>query len=208
MQQKRELPAPTAVFCDKKAGILRQLALPEAEYSDASPKGSVDAGIRHLIDEVNRAEGFVTTSSCAGRVSVFLEGRRGKTAAALDEGGERQRGQRAGVGGKGAGGTWLFVSHEPVPRDPQHGCVGWLDALGFSESAVGQGSSHVGEEPRLIHFKFEPMVSTVKLSSTHPKLTGPPSSRSSTSSPPPQPTPRPSSAPASKPASASREPSA
>ncbi|KAM4065348.1 methyltransferase TYW3 domain-containing protein [Hirsutella rhossiliensis] len=164
MQQKRGLPAPTTAFCDKKAGILHQLALPDAEYSDASPKGSVDAGIRHLIDEVNCAEGFVTTSSCAGRVSVFLEGRRTKKTTPDDD--ERQREQRAGVGGKGAGGTWLYVSHEPVPRGGQDGRACWLDVLGFSESAVGQGGSHVGAERRLIHFKFEPMILHVLAAST------------------------------------------
>lgn len=41
-----------------------------------SPKGTVDAGIRELIDVINGVEGLVTTSSCAGRVSVFLEGSR------------------------------------------------------------------------------------------------------------------------------------
>lgn len=64
----------TSLFSQKKAKILSQLAVPETEYSDLSPKGSVDAGIRNLIDEINALEGVVTTSSCAGRVSVYLEG--------------------------------------------------------------------------------------------------------------------------------------
>lgn len=37
----------------------------------------MDAGIRDLIDEINAVDGLVTTSSCAGRISVFLEGQRG-----------------------------------------------------------------------------------------------------------------------------------
>lgn len=167
---RRGLPAPTAAFCDKKDAILRQLAVPDDEYADASPKGSVDAGIRSLIDDVNHAEGFVTTSSCAGRVSVFLEGRRWPVAAAAAAAEEEQQqqqqqhleqslGQRASVGGKGAGGTWLYVSHEPIPQDGQHGRAGWLDVLGYDESAVGLGSFPVDEPPRLIRFKFEPMVS-------------------------------------------------
>lgn len=201
MRQKRGLPAPTASFCHRKASILQQLALPDAEYSDASPKGSVDAGIRHLIDEVNRAEGFVTTSSCAGRLSVFLEGRR-RTASGKDD-----EQQTAGVGGKGAGGTWLFVSHEPVPRDRQAGRASWLDALEFSHSAERQDSYSLGEERRWIRFKFEPMVRTAELSSTH-QTDQPASSRFSTSSPARQPTPKPSSAPAFKPVSASPAPSA
>jgi tRNA wybutosine-synthesizing protein 3 len=36
----------------------------------------VDAQIRDLIAEINAYEGFVTTSSCAGRVAVFVEGPR------------------------------------------------------------------------------------------------------------------------------------
>lgn len=69
-------PAP-ASFARRKETILAQLALPDDEYTDLSPKGTVDAGIRDLIDEINALDGLVTTSSCAGRVSVFLEGRRG-----------------------------------------------------------------------------------------------------------------------------------
>lgn len=68
------LPHPPAAFARRKRRILAQLAVPEGEYADASPKGSVDAGIRGLIDALNALDGFVTTSSCAGRVSVFVEG--------------------------------------------------------------------------------------------------------------------------------------
>lgn len=160
MQQSGRLPAPSASFGEKKAKILQQLGVPDAEYADASPKGSVDEGIRDLIGEVNRAEGFVTTSSCAGRVSVFLEGR--KTApAGGGEGDEHQRREQvAGVGGKGAGGAWLYVSHEPVACDGEDGYEAWARTLGFTESAVSQSSLRGSTERRLIHFKFEPMVST------------------------------------------------
>jgi tRNA wybutosine-synthesizing protein 3 len=73
-------PAPSLPpsFIRKKAKILSQLAVPAAEYDDLSPKGSIDDGIRDLIDEINACEAFVTTSSCAGRVSVFLEGQKKK----------------------------------------------------------------------------------------------------------------------------------
>ncbi|KAK5991202.1 tRNA wybutosine-synthesizing protein 3 [Cladobotryum mycophilum] len=151
------LAPPTAGFAEKKAKILQQLAVPDAEYTDASPKGSVDEGIRHLIDEINGAEGFVTTSSCAGRMSVFLEGR--KTRAANDEGeGE----QVAGVGGKGAGGTWLYVSHEADANGGET-YMDWMSNLGLVEGAEAFQitASHGGEgnkDRRLIHFKFEPMI--------------------------------------------------
>lgn len=100
----------------EKARILRQLGAPAAEYVDAPPKGSVDAGIRDLIDEINGADGFATTSSCAGRVSIFREGR--KTA-------QLEREQVAGVGGKGAGGTWLFVSQDPPSATAGLGPMLW-----------------------------------------------------------------------------------
>ncbi|KAI1211870.1 methyltransferase TYW3-domain-containing protein [Annulohypoxylon truncatum] len=133
------LPASPPSFVHRKERILAQLAVPEQEYTDASPKGSVDVGIRELIDEINGVEGFVTTSSCAGRVSVFREGRRKGTGVGAgagagvgdgEEGLEQGNGDRdgvaegegegrklAGVGGKGGGGNWLFVSHDPVPLE-------------------------------------------------------------------------------------------
>lgn len=152
--------AAAPAFLDKKRRILDQLAVPSADYSDASPKGSVDEGIRHLIDEINCSAGFVTTSSCAGRVSVFLEGRRVAEADAGDND------QVAGVGGKGAGGTWLFVSHDPVPEVDENGQRDWTSIFGLSEEEDGQGAQDaqgtigVVKESRLIHFKFEAMVSS------------------------------------------------
>ncbi|KAF7550686.1 hypothetical protein G7Z17_g5536 [Cylindrodendrum hubeiense] len=144
------LAAAAPAFVDKKKRILDQLAVPSADYADASPKGSVDVGIRDLIDEINQAAGFVTTSSCAGRVSVFLEGRRVVDADAEDD-------QVAGVGGKGAGGTWLFVSHDPVPE--VEGDADWAGVLGLAESEADvQEVGEVVKERRLIHFKFEAMI--------------------------------------------------
>ncbi|KND89886.1 tRNA wybutosine-synthesizing protein 3 [Tolypocladium ophioglossoides CBS 100239] len=172
MQQSGRLPAPSGSFGEKKVKILQQLDVPEAEYADASPKGSVDEGIRDLIGEVNRAEGFVTTSSCAGRVSVFLEGRKTAAGAGVGEGDEhQQREQVAGVGGKGAGGTWLYVSHEPVACDGEDDYEAWASTLGFAASAVSQSRPRGSAERRLIHFKFEPMILHVLTTSlTHAQL--------------------------------------
>lgn len=213
-------PIPPS-FARRKEAILAQLAVPDEEYTDLSPKGTVDAGIRDLIDEINGLEGLVTTSSCAGRVSVFLEGRRagrGAPPATADEGslllpghhlavedegagedGHEGRGLErgglqgveagatpggggngrdepmaatsasasaetiAGVGGKGGGGRWLFVSHEPVESrgklDSEPNIVAAL--LGMEEPIFdgreGSSAEEMGES-RLIHFKFEPMV--------------------------------------------------
>lgn len=61
-------------FVARKRKILSDLSVPDAEYTDLSPKGSVDEGIRDLIRDINALDGLVTTSSCAGRVSIFVEG--------------------------------------------------------------------------------------------------------------------------------------
>lgn len=175
------LPKPSAAFGEKKAQILEQLSRPEADYADLSPKGSVDEGIRGLIREVNGVGGFVTTSSCAGRVSVFVEGRRTADLAAAaaaekeEEEGDEESGRRqqlATPGGKGGGGTWAFISHDPVPNDGA-----WIDALQMKGDNDDDNNADAGEEApasepdpadrRLIHFKFEPMVS-IPLSSSPP----------------------------------------
>ena len=171
------LPAPQPSFVKKKAAILAQLSVPASEYTDSSPKGSVDEGIRELIDEINAHEGFVTTSSCAGRVSVFVEGRKAarlpaasgipglgpdsddRPGAAVKQGVSDKPASSAG--GKGGGGSWLFVSHEPISvgLGPEGGkdVVRQL-GLEFSEDSAQDLGTNNGEPPRLIHFKFEPMV--------------------------------------------------
>ncbi len=165
MQQTRSIPPS---FTAKKNTIIASLSTPESAYTDLSPKGSVDAAIKPLIDRINALEGVVTTSSCAGRVSVFLEGR--KQGQGRNERGdaehdwrlERESAQAAVPGGKGMGGKWLFVSHEPVE----------LSKMGESKEALSEllGLGSLGaqnEAPvlsgdasarRLVRFQFEPMV--------------------------------------------------
>jgi len=204
----REFPQPTRLFSVKKATILDGLSRPDSQYTDASPKGSVDEGIRDLIDQINAQEGLVTTSSCAGRVSVYLEGKKSKlvleqaqaqagaqiegleddnnnnddaaAAAAGDDATQAAtRGRRRGkgrvtastAGGKG-GGEWLYVSHDPIEYPHPHpgggGYEEWFGLLGgagagatTAEQKQGElGSEHeLDDGSRLIHFKFEPMVS-------------------------------------------------
>jgi tRNA wybutosine-synthesizing protein 3 len=164
------------VFLKRKARILNQLAVPDGEYDDLSPKGSIDEGIRELIEEINGVEGCVTTSSCAGRVAVFLEGRKVSSAQPQDGKGddgkgdeEKGEGERervsdyrddrtvAKAGGKGGGGRWLFVSHDPVEKE--EGNWSWAERFGMMrcEERDLMGKMKV-EEVRFVHFKFEPMV--------------------------------------------------
>jgi tRNA wybutosine-synthesizing protein 3 len=144
----------TSRFGARKHKILEQLDAPDGEYHDLSPKGSIDAPIRDLIGEINGLEGLVTTSSCSGRISVFLEGRRAGPdgARSLEEGEET----RAGPGGKGGGGAWLFISHDAVDVPDANSSPSFASKFGLEKAAEGQTTPDV--HCRYIHLKFEPMV--------------------------------------------------
>ena len=154
-----------SIFERKKSSIVAQLQVPGSQYSDLSPKGTVDEGIRPLIYNINSKEGLVTTSSCAGRVSVFLEGKR-KNDSSVTEGNPPnettirdlpKQGGLAGIGGKGLGGRWLYVSHDPISLLPDEigGASEFTELFGLS--AHGPEVSH-SDDTRYVHFKFEPMV--------------------------------------------------
>ena len=148
------IPLP---FKLKKDKILLALAAPDNDYTDASPKGSVDKGIRDLIDEMNKIDGIVTTSSCAGRMSIFLEG--SKYNDGEMKGGQLadQVSQAAVPGGKGRGGRWLFVSHDPMDRND----FSTIEALGpvFEFSDQKPISTDLNpRKTRFAKFQFEPMV--------------------------------------------------
>lgn len=167
-----DIALPTS-FRRKKSKILADLSVSTSEYDDLSPKGSVDDSIRDLIDEINGQHGFVTTSSCGGRISVFLEGikkdnigkrveRRDEDEESENENGSRDRqATLAAVGGKGGGGRWLFVSHDPICIDGQAEGdlrrIFGMDDPENKEKVFGEGTNR----EQLVHFKFEPMVSVV-----------------------------------------------
>lgn len=178
------LPAKSlpTLFLAKKQDILKALATPSSSYTDRSPKGSVDDGIKDLIDRINRLEGIVTTSSCAGRISVFLQGRNKSLQSgeeeeegdAVHDGDDKREGNHddGGVsgltqqpttfvpGGKGRGGRWLFVSHEPVKMPSKQG-VGETPLFRlFGLSHVPLSSRELKtSQMRFVRFQFEPMVS-------------------------------------------------
>jgi tRNA wybutosine-synthesizing protein 3 len=159
-QKARPTDMPTR-FEARKQKILEQLNAPDGEYQDLSPKGSVDAPIRDLIGEINSLPGLVTTSSCSGRISVFLEGRKadGEASDALPEG----ENSRAGPGGKGGGGAWLFISHTPVGREEANCDI--MSKFGLEKTEAKDETPSVSS--RYIHLKFEPMVSFVVIVLLH-----------------------------------------
>jgi len=151
-------------FQVKKRKILEQIEVPEEEYTDLSPKGSIDVAIRDLVHEINKLGGLVTTSSCAGRISVFLEGQKKSSLQPPQENSEELLGNQglaqqqatASPGGKG-GGKWLFVSHEPVLQDSFSKTSSTFHTF-FGMTRNKPSDSIVGLGERFIHFKFEAMV--------------------------------------------------
>ncbi|KAF3048304.1 hypothetical protein E8E12_011661 [Didymella heteroderae] len=145
----------TSRFEARRQKILEQLDAPDGEYHDLSPKGSIDAPIRELISEINGFDGIVTTSSCSGRISVFLEGRKADGNASNKPGeGEESR---AGPGGKGGGGTWLFISHDPVEVPIASSPTDFMSQFGLRK-ASDDNLSRPDAQCRFIHLKFEPMI--------------------------------------------------
>jgi len=178
MTHSTPLPPESPFFTARKQKILSSLSVPSSAYSDLSPKGTVDLALRPLIDELNTFPGLVTTSSCAGRASVFLAGSSRKARPPV-QGGEATV---ASAGGKGGGGRWLYVSHRRFGEDGNEGfwkrqcldnedgeegnkgeiCGSWVEVFRLRgidvEDAIEEVEEHEEEEKRLIHFKFEPMV--------------------------------------------------
>lgn len=149
-----------SAFESKKERILSQLSIPDGEYTDLSPKGTIDAGIRDLVDEINQLDGFVTTSSCAGRVAIFLEGSKKKAVVTEDESDQNSGDAIAGVGGKG-GGRWLFVSHDPVDLRGLQDDSDLLTTLDIPAQDKQMEEDVSLQDPnacQLLHLKFEPLV--------------------------------------------------
>ena len=144
-------PSIPQTFLRKKAKILSSLSVPETDYSDKSPKGSVDEPIRELITLINAQPGWCTTSSCSGRVAVFVEGPRCKDTVSGATTKDGAKTVKTGPGGKG-GGRWLFVSHEPIATDDRHQ-FGLGGEASPTINAFGTSTSQ-----RLINLAFSPLI--------------------------------------------------
>ncbi|KAL4772637.1 methyltransferase TYW3-domain-containing protein [Aspergillus nidulans var. acristatus] len=150
-------------FVSRKNKILAELSAPEEEYSDLSPKGSVDEGIRDLIEDINTLPGLVTTSSCAGRISVFLEGRKAPN---LPEESPSAGDERKFVpsGGKGAG-RWLYVSHDPLENKGNQSLFKLFGMVPGDGKPPGVDKG--GHALRLVRFHFEPMILHIMAATLH-----------------------------------------
>lgn len=187
LQHSSETPHIPQSFKEKKRRILADLSAPTSEYTDKSPKGSVDVQIRALIDLVNSHEGWVTTSSCAGRVTVFVEGpsecegvtsQNTTTAAELknvaDDDVTPDPTPPAKIkttpGGKG-GGRWLFVSHDlvNVALNPEATSDRLMQTFGLESSGAATTQQHLPTKgrPSLIHLQFSPLILHILCASLH-----------------------------------------
>lgn len=128
-------------FDQKKALILLEIAGNSEDSPDASPKGTIDELCIPMMELLNSHLDIVTTSSCSGRVSVFLEGDKGTS-------------ESVKIGAKGAGGHWLFVSHDSSKIENW-----WVDKeLKFKEIPYDK----ITDQTRYLLYKFEPFILHVK----------------------------------------------
>lgn len=131
-------------FDQKKKSILAEIGATDEITPDASPKGTIDEFCIPIIHLINSNKNMVTTSSCSGRVSVFLEGIKN-----IDQ-------DDIKIGAKGNYGRWIFVTHDPKDLPD------WSSSVDFKY--ITDGSSYISTDvnTRYILYKFEPLILHVK----------------------------------------------
>lgn len=122
-------------FTQKKQSILKEISANGPENLDASPKGTIDEHCIPIINLINSHRDMVTTSSCSGRVSVYLEGTQSKLVL------------------KGNEGKWIFVTHDTT------NLAKWYNTIDFQFVHEYPTSSY---ETRSILYKFEALILHVK----------------------------------------------
>ena len=126
-------------FARRKADTLAELAIDGGDFSRA---GHVDERARPVVALVNRHPDFFTTSSCAGRVSVFADPTTATRAAGMK------------------GGEWVYVNHDPADAADVLAAV--RSKLGASDAA---GASAPDPECTLV-LRFEPFILSVEAKTT------------------------------------------
>lgn len=131
-------------FDQKKSSILEEIGITNGGSPDASPKGTIDEICIPIINLINSHEDMVTTSSCSGRVSVFLEGIKDISADDIK------------IGAKGNYGRWIFVTHEPKSL------TNWYKSVDFKYEESDSFGESSDVNTRYILYKFEPLILHVK----------------------------------------------
>ncbi|GME78414.1 unnamed protein product [Ambrosiozyma monospora] len=159
-------------FDQKKAAILSEIDLTSSDHPDASPKGTIDELCIPIIKLINSHKDMFTTSSCSGRVSVFVEGFKitktkklvsetpdEKTTSEMSERnpGQGENKDNFKIGAKGEGGHWLFVTHDDTKLDNW-----WVDKKISFENNSTKKIQDLNLSTRYVLFKFEPLILHVK----------------------------------------------
>lgn len=134
-------------FEQKKASILKEIEETTATTPDLSPKGTIDEICIPIINLINSHNDMVTTSSCSGRVSVFVEGI--KDIHDIND---------IKIGAKGNQGHWLFVTHDKGALPNWYKQV----ALKYNTDETHKFATMLNKNTRYILYKFEPLILHVK----------------------------------------------
>eukprot|EP01135_Chromosphaera_perkinsii_P000848 Nk52_evm11s152 gene=Nk52_evmTU11s152 len=137
-KQDSNLTATALAFTKAKSSICTQL---RASAPDRSKKGGVDVHISDLVTYLNEeTDPFVTTSSCSGRVSVFV-----------DSGANKKK-----------GGQWIFISHEDridLETKVDEEIFDGLKNTGFyCDSEFDSVQDELLNMKSVATFKFEPFI--------------------------------------------------
>ncbi|KAI8647284.1 methyltransferase TYW3-domain-containing protein [Parasitella parasitica] len=147
-------------FLTRKNQVLSSLVeFVDPERRDKSPKGFIDAPILDLMHIINQHPDYYTTSSCSGRVAVYREGLEKDVDVNDPDAIEKTT----------KGGTWLYVSHDPILM-PKENLDVWIVQLLFGN----QSGKVVFSDKRpddilgrqLIYFKFEPLILHIEASTS------------------------------------------
>eukprot|EP00754_Rhynchopus_humris_P051202 Rhum_TRINITY_DN9396_c1_g3::Rhum_TRINITY_DN9396_c1_g3_i1::g.33247::m.33247/K15450/TYW3; tRNA wybutosine-synthesizing protein 3 len=166
---------PPAVVVDPSFDARKDVVLTtlsRTNYSDRSPKGSVDSRCYPVMEYLNGEVDYVTTSSCSGRVSLWQDAgedagcegapdRDEEAEAAADAAAQEGEATTAATSGgaskkKSGGGGWLYVSHD-LPELAEVERV-------FEAADLSRGVVWVKFEPYILHVQARTLeASTVLL---------------------------------------------
>ena len=131
-------------FAQRKAQTLAELALDAGDFSRA---GHVDERARPIVALVNSHPSFFTTSSCAGRVSLFADPTSATRAAGMK------------------GGEWVYVNHDPADADAVVAAVRRKLGDARDEDAAEDAAPPVSDPECTLVLRFEPFILSVEASS-------------------------------------------
>eukprot|EP01083_Nonionella_stella_P042578 114959_1 len=139
-------------FSQRKAKTLQGLQFAESNNAkDKSPKGFIDEPIIPLIACINGTEAFYTTSSCSGRIALFLQ-RRNIIA---------QDGEYHSTSQKG--GEWLLISHEHIKQDQISNAIETYTHQLHQRQNNTQIEMSLKFEPFILHIECADLLSAKQL---------------------------------------------